>query len=246
MTNFLIGFGSIIQTASRASSDPGAVDAAPCRIKAEFGYVREWNFQASTAQISALGLRRIRPGEQGATINGVLFPAPDDLAVFDERENGYMRVEVPLGLVEFLTWHRLPPHARIYVYVPYAPSVVDKYGADPATGLPCCSGPTPPDGLLPSEAPGLGLQPPSLHFPIVQTYIDVCITGCLEHGELFAREFLRTTFLWSPYWLNERALARRPWVHQKQYVKIDALLGEEVPEYFRHRKLESEFAVLFP
>ena len=94
-----------------------------------------------------------------------------------------MRVEVPLGLVEFLTWHRLPPHARIYIYVPYAPSVVDKYGADPATGLPCCSGPTSPDGLLPSEAPGLGLQPPSLHFPIVQTYIDVCITGCLEHGE---------------------------------------------------------------
>ncbi|KAH8057295.1 hypothetical protein JL722_6948 [Aureococcus anophagefferens] len=92
--NFLVGFGSIIQTASRAGSDPSAVDAAPCRIAREWGYVREWNFQAATAQICALGLRRTRPGERGATINGVLFPAPDDLAAFDARENGYARVEV--------------------------------------------------------------------------------------------------------------------------------------------------------
>lgn len=68
-------FGSIIQTKSRAGSDPKAIDAAPCRLKAAFGYVREWNFQASTAQICALGLRKVRPGETGATINGVLFQA---------------------------------------------------------------------------------------------------------------------------------------------------------------------------
>merc|ERR1712037_785718 len=98
---------------------------------------------------------------------------------------------------------------------------------------------------LPSEQPGLGLEPPSIHYPILQTYIDVCLTGCLEHGEAFAREFINTTFLWAPFWLNERELARRPWLHQKQYVKIDALLRECVPEYFRLRKLESEFAVLF-
>ena len=59
VTNFVLGFGSIIQTASRAGSG-GALDAAPCRIKAAFGYVREWNFQASTAQICALGLRKVR------------------------------------------------------------------------------------------------------------------------------------------------------------------------------------------
>ena len=40
-------------------------------------------------------------------------------------------------------------------------------------------------------------------------------------------------------------LARRPWVHQKEYVRIDRLLAELVPRYFRHRKLESEFATLF-
>ena len=48
---FVVGFGSIISTESRLKSDPSAADAAPCRIKASWGYVREWNFQASTAQV---------------------------------------------------------------------------------------------------------------------------------------------------------------------------------------------------
>ena len=96
----------------------------------------ERNFQASTAQICALGLRRAAPGERGASINGVLFPAPDDLAAFDARENGYARVEVAREHVELLGWHVLPAAARVFVYVPYAPAVVRRYGSDPATGLP--------------------------------------------------------------------------------------------------------------
>ena len=201
--------------------------------------------EASTAQICALGLRKVRPGEKGAAINGVLFAGPEDMSEFDKRENGYMRVEVPMEMVELLSWHELPSGATVSCYVPYAPSVVAKYGDDPSTGLPYCSGPTPPPQLLPVEAPGLGLLPPSITHPILQTYIDVCLSGCLEYGEEFAREFIATTFLWTPYWLNERQIARRPWLHCKQYVKIDQLLREGVPEHFKHRKLESEYATNF-
>ena len=60
-----------------------------------------------------------------------------------------------------------------------------------------------------------------------------------------AREFVETTFKWSPFWLNERELARRPWLRNQQYIQIDRLLAEEVPDYFRYRKLESEYATLF-
>ena len=73
---------------------------------------------------------------------------------------------------------------------------------------------------------------------------QVCLSGCLEHGDDFAREFIQTTFLWAPFWLNERTLARRPWLHQKQYVKIDKLLAEHVPAYYARRRLESEYATL--
>ena len=58
-------------------------------------------------------------------------------------------------------------------------------------------------------------------------------------------EFIATTFQWSVYWLNERELSRRPWLHQKQYARIDALLRKAVPTHFAHRKLESEYAVFF-
>ena len=123
--------------------------------------------------------------------------------------------------------------------------MVDKYGIDEASGLTRCSGPTPPERLdEQSEGAGRGLLPPSAEYPILQTYVDVCLTGCLEHGEEFAREFIQTTFLWAPYWLNERELARRPWLHQKQNVKIDRLLKEHVPEYYERRRLESEYATL--
>jgi hypothetical protein len=64
----------------------------------------------------------------------------------------------------------------------------------------------------------------------------------LEGNNLRAR-VPRTTFLWSCFWLNEREVARRPWLHRKSDVKIDQLLREEVPALFAHRKLESEYAV---
>ena len=82
-----------------------------------------------------------------------------------------------------------------------------------------------------------------MRYPILQTYIDVCLTGCLEYGEDFAKEFILTTFGWSPFWLNERPVARRPWLHQKQYLKVDTLVEAHIPEYYKWRKLEPEYAV---
>ena len=192
-------------------------------------------------QITALGLRKISNNEAGASVNGVIFPAKD-MQSFDKRENGYARVQVPMDKIEMLSWQQLPLEATVFAYVPYAPPVVEKYGKD-AYGYPLCSGPTPPEDLWPGEEAGLGLKPPSIQYPVLQTYLDVVITGCLEYGEDFAKEFIQTTFQWSPYWLNERALARRPWVHEPRYVKIDSILKDT--GRMQYRKLESEYAVLY-
>lgn len=40
--------------------------------------------------------------------------------------------------------------------------------------------------------------------PLIQSYIDVILTGCLEYGHEFATEFLQTTSGWSESWLNDR------------------------------------------
>ena len=93
------------------------------------------------------------------------------------------------------------------------------------------------------EEPG----PPDIDFPILQTYIDVCLTGCLEFGEDFAEEFLETTFAWNQFWINDRVLARRPWVHCPNYAAIDELLVKfpRKNNVFGLRKLAVEFAALF-
>ena len=109
----------------------------------------ERNFQASTAQICALGLRRAAPGERGASINGVLFPAPDDLAAFDARENGYARVEVAREHVELLGWHVLPAAARARHAAP-GPMLVTS-----CAPLRTVVSSTPPSTSLSADAPAM-------------------------------------------------------------------------------------------
>jgi hypothetical protein len=74
--------------------------------------------------------------------------------------------------------------------------------------------------------PGVGLPVASAEFPLLESYVDVVVEGALEYGETFARELLETTSDWSNYRLNDRELARRPWVYNPASSQVDALLTE--------------------
>ena len=88
-TNFIVGYGSLINSASRNASAASPVEAIPIRVSAKLGYVRSWNAREPSG-FTALGLRKARAGETG-TINGVLYPAMGgDMARFDARETGYV------------------------------------------------------------------------------------------------------------------------------------------------------------
>ena len=76
---------------------------------------------------------------------------------------------------------------------------------------------------------------PEAWFPILQSYIDLCADGFLRfRQEGQARDekdpvqrFLDTTYGWSEYMLNDRILARRPWVFEgNQYMSIDDYLDD--------------------
>ena len=86
---------------------------------------------------------------------------------------------------------------------------------------------------------------PSAPFPILQTYVDVCIAGCLEHDEKFAEMFVATTSGWSQYFLNDREVPRRPWVSslpaQQNWKQIDTILGDDLLQF---RALASEYGAL--
>jgi hypothetical protein len=47
-------------------------------------------------------------------------------------------------------------------------------------------------------------QKPSKEAQLMQSYIDVILTGCLNINEKFAREFISTTTGWNNRWLNDR------------------------------------------
>ncbi|HEU4678720.1 MAG TPA: gamma-glutamylcyclotransferase family protein [Terrimicrobiaceae bacterium] len=75
---------------------------------------------------------------------------------------------------------------------------------------------------------------PSSDHPIVQSYVDVCLDGCLEIEALyplarqgnFAEQFIKTTSDWQPPWINDRIYPWRPFVYVPRAAQIDALIQE--------------------
>jgi hypothetical protein len=200
-TDFILGYGSLINTPSRNSTSAKPLPAIPIRILASFGYVRTWNLR-NPSHFTALGLRKAKPGESGVTINGVLYPADTDMPKYDQRESGYVRVEVPASAIEAVGWQRLPETGRFWIYVPVRGGAQDPHGT-----------------------PGEDLPEPDAQYPLLQSYIDVVVEGGLEYDADFAREILETTDGWSRFWLNDRELARRPWVHDPSAAAVDKLLA---------------------
>jgi hypothetical protein len=205
-TNFIVGYGSLINSASRDSTAGAPTAAIPVRVLGSFGYIRSWNHHSppgSQSGFTALGLRKQKPGERGVTINGVLYEAKGaDMTKFDQREAGYVRVEVPLSLIEAVGWQRLPETGHFWVYV------TGNTAAEAA------------DGVADERS-----REPDADHPLLQSYIDVAIEGGLEYGPEFARELLDTTVGWSRFWLNDRELARRPWVHDPKAAAVDKELA---------------------
>ena len=84
---------------------------------------------------------------------------------------------------------------------------------------------------------------PSERFPIVQSYVDEFITGCIELGtrfdlDDFSEKCITQTKGWSEHWVNDRLYPRRPFHYVKEAIKIDQLLSDNLPEYFDLIRIE--------
>ena len=89
------------------------------------------------------------------------------------------------------------------------------------------------------------VDPPNESFPVVQSYVDIFVTGCFELKQKvvaenldFAEACITTTDGWSAHWVNDRLLPRRPFIHQPKASAIDALLHKMVPEPFEKIRIE--------
>jgi hypothetical protein len=84
---------------------------------------------------------------------------------------------------------------------------------------------------------------PMPDYPIIQSYVDIFIRGCIqleEHFKIknFAKDCVNMTAGWSPYWVNDRLFPRRPFASEPYAAQIDALLKEQRPNEFKHIKIE--------
>jgi hypothetical protein len=80
--------------------------------------------------------------------------------------------------------------------------------------------------------------PASEKLPLVQSYIDIFMTGCQQLSQRatqfdgdFMVECLRTTKGWSVHWVNDRLYPRRPFIYQPNAGLIDRLLDKYIPEF---------------
>lgn len=78
---------------------------------------------------------------------------------------------------------------------------------------------------------------PSKDFPIIQSYVDACISGSLEieekfNLENFAIDFIKTTQQWSTSWVNDRVFPRAPHIYEPDAYRIDILLSQNINQFF--------------
>ncbi|HXJ92191.1 MAG TPA: gamma-glutamylcyclotransferase family protein [Terriglobia bacterium] len=83
------------------------------------------------------------------------------------------------------------------------------------------------------------ISEPSKDFPMVESYVDICVNGCQEIEALyrsakgFVQEFITSSTGWNnKYWVNDRLYPRRPFIYVPNAEKIDkALLAGNVLQY---------------
>jgi gamma-glutamylcyclotransferase (GGCT)/AIG2-like uncharacterized protein YtfP len=197
---FIFGYGSLVESQSRARTSPSALYAFPVNVA---GIQRGWFDQTGGVSLSTTYLGAVP--DSNSSCNGVIFQvSQQQLAAFDQRETGYNRDRIDQKNITMLNGSRSAPEGDIWFYA----SKEKRYAS------PEC--------------------------PIVQSYVDICLNGCLELEATyplaqeagFAETFLKTCSHWSKYWVNDRIYPRRAFIYAPNAGRIDQLiqkvLGEEM------------------
>ena len=206
-SQYIVGYGSLMQDESRKGTSPQAGPAYPVDVR---GYRRGWFARAVTVGFGTtfLGVRPDRESHFNAVIYQVDLA---ELAATDKRELSYCRASVDITDVKALTNEFVPDaNGQTWIYV----------------GMP------------------QNFATPASRFPIVQSYVDIFVSGCLEQEQRFglkdfSQECLSTTTDWSGNWVNDRIYPRRPFIYQPKARQIDNLLSKQLGQYFSHIRIES-------
>ncbi len=204
MKNYIFGYGSLIEKESRLRTTPKSKVAFPVKVN---GFKRGWFARTGVSGLSTTFLGCIN--DVDSHTNGVIYElSEEDLQLTDSREKGYKRVKIDFEDIEDFSI-QIEKKSAIWIYINQFP-----HNNIPKSNF------------------------PSKEFPIVQSYVDMCINGCLEMESLypkardgkFAINFIKSTYFWSKYWVNDRIYPRRPFVFRSNAYEIDKLLKENLQD----------------
>ena len=182
MRNFVFGYGSLICRTSRSRTAQSDADVAIPVLVA--GLQRVWSCR-TPYRMTALGVTS--SNDESSRAAGVLVPVTEaQLAKFDAREGDeYDRILVPLDRVETVPFLTFDEH---YSYEKADHKIFldskQRQGNDDASSH---------DGVQIWVYQQKNPERPTTDYPIVQSYVDTILRGCLEIHEQFAVEFLKTT-----------------------------------------------------
>lgn len=226
MKNYIIGYGSLISRVSRLRTIPSAQIAYPIKVK---GYTRGWwartgVYGYSTTFLGCVSTSDFRKfegeKENDDYFNGVVFEVSDEeLVSADKREKGYLREKVPFGSIEFYgEMPELDTDGNFFVYLNQFET---------------------PDQFF--------LAFPSVDMPVVQSYVDICLEGCIEIEQEYSAypiqeytsDFLATCQSWNTSWVNDRIQPRRPHTHFPLAQEVDRILYQsQLYEIYKNVKIE--------
>ncbi|KAL3915513.1 MAG: hypothetical protein SGILL_005618 [Bacillariaceae sp.] len=113
------------------------------------------------------------------------------MVALDKRESGYTRELIDLENIERVNDLLVNPESD-------NEAAGDNYYKDTfledASSIASGSNPLPKVWVYIPDDP----KPATAHYPILQSYVDICMRGCLSISPLFLQEFLMSTYGWHP------------------------------------------------
>ena len=214
MKHYVFGYGSLICSKSRAitvealgGSDYSGI---PVRLRK---WIRAWNIRGPNTYLGVQSLED-ETAKSASTFScvGLLFPLPsnqddheESLTALDKRERGYIRQRVRLELIEPVMDLLVAQDTNKEVDQQERESTIyDHYYKN--TFLDSSANREDLAGETTESEVRVWIYVPipkytvlaNNNFPFLQSYVDVCMRGCLAISRAFADEFVEGTYGWYP------------------------------------------------
>ena len=210
---FVVGYGSLMEEASKDRSVPKSGMNHPVLVK---GFQRAWNARGNEIGFSTTYLGVDAPKSEDERRVGADSSAEPEMYAAVYQDLSEAGIEG--------TDKRETFYCR-YGVTPDKIEFLDGWSLPDKSQVWIYALPAGKEGDLPDE-----------RWPIVQSYVDIFITGCLDLAKLvrdksvdFAKECIRTTKGWSSHWVNDRLYPRRAFIYQPNASDIDKLLHSTSP-----------------